>query len=115
MIEKEPGGNLIVAVDKYGPLTVEDHIIEVDRESGAIVNEWDLREILDMGRTTYAEDPEDWLHMNSVWYDATDDALVISGRNQTAVVKFTTDGELVWILGVSSGKSGLGIPEILAT
>jgi len=59
VIEKKPGGNLIAAVDKDGIGTVEDHIIEIDRQTGAIVKVWDLREVLDPERTIYSGETVD--------------------------------------------------------
>ncbi len=106
VIEK-PDGNLVVAVRKLGLATSDDHVIEVDRNSGAIVNEWDLRQVLDVYRRDLVDDDVDWLHMNSVWYSAVDDALIISGRNQ-AVVKVTRDNELVWILAPHKGWGPAG-------
>jgi arylsulfate sulfotransferase len=98
LLEK-PDGNLLAAVNVVGRGTVGDQVIEVDRHSGAIVAEWDLRQVLDVYRRTYVDNVGDWLHMNAVWYSAADDALIISGRNQSAVVKVTRDNELLWILG----------------
>lgn len=106
VIEK-PDGNLLVAVRKLGLATSDDHVIEVDRSSGAIVNEWDLRQVLDVYRRDYVDDDVDWLHMNGVWYSAVDDALIISGRNQ-ATVKVTRDNELVWILAPHKGWGKAG-------
>ncbi len=108
VIEK-PDGNLIVAVDKSGIGTVEDFIIEIDRASGAIVNEWDLRQVLDMKRRDLVSDEVDWFHMNAIWYDEGDDALIISGRNQ-GLVKVTRDNRLVWILAPHKGWGKAG-PE----
>lgn len=102
VIEK-PDGDLIVAVNLAGGETVEDHVIEIDRETGAVVRVWDFREILDPERTAYIDNPRDWFHMNAVWYDEDDDALIVSGRNQSAVVKVTMEGELVWILAAHRG------------
>jgi arylsulfate sulfotransferase len=106
VIEK-PDGNLVVAVAKSGIETRDDHVIEVDRSSGAIVNEWDLRQVLDVYRRDYSTDPVDWFHMNAIWYSEADDALIISGRNQ-AVVKVTRDNELVWILAPHPGWGPAG-------
>lgn len=107
VIEK-PDGNLIVAVNKNGSGTREDHVIELDRGSGAVVREWDLREILDVDRFDYQEDPVDWFHMNSIWLDQSDGGLIMSGRNQTAIVKMDEGGELVWILGAHRGWGRAG-------
>ena len=53
-------GNLLLAVNKDGAVkidqsgkaikTVEYHIIEIERESGKIIKEWDIRKILDVNR-----------------------------------------------------------------
>ncbi|KRP08597.1 MAG: hypothetical protein ABR94_11630 [Sphingobacteriales bacterium BACL12 MAG-120802-bin5] len=96
-----PNGNYLLAVDKEGISTVEDHIIEIS-PNGTLVQEWDLREILDMDRYDLVEDPVDWFHNNAVWYSEDDDCLIISGRNQ-GVVKVTRNNELVWILAPHQG------------
>jgi arylsulfate sulfotransferase len=108
VIEK-PNGNILVAVDKVGLATVEDHVIEVDRTSGTIVTEWDLRQILDMNRIDFSGVTNDWFHMNSVWYDASDDALIISGRNQTALIKVSSNNELIWILSPHKNWGPAGV------
>lgn len=105
---EKPNGNLLVAVDKLELATVEDHVLEVDRVTGAIVREWDLREVLDVGRRTLFGSDEDWFHMNSVWSDQKDDTLILSGRNQ-GVVKVTADNELVWILAPHKGWERAGV------
>lgn len=102
LVEK-PDGNLLVAVGRVGWETMDDYIIEVDRVSGAIVNEWDLTELLDVYRRTYFDADVDWFHMNAIFYDELDDALIVSGRNQAAVVKITNRNDLVWILAAHKG------------
>ncbi len=122
-ITEKPDGNFIVAVDKEGEETVEDFMVEVERETGEIVREWDLRKILDVDRQTYAETSfvrgeEDWFHMNAIWYEPSDKTLVVSGRHQ-GVVKVTMENELVWILAPHKGwqenSSGVDLPEYLLT
>ena len=83
-IVEKPNGNLIIAVAKEGLDTVDDFVIEIDRETGDVVREWDFREVLDVDRQTYEQDQEDWLHMNALWYDAEDDALIMSGAQPGA-------------------------------
>lgn len=106
-IQEMPNGNILVAVDKIGLATVEDHIIEIT-PSGAIVQEWDLREVLDVDRFDLVQDSVDWFHMNAIYYSESDDCLIISGKNQ-GVVKVTRDNQLVWILAPHKGwgKAGL--------
>lgn len=99
---EKPNGNFLVTVNKWGLETVEDHIIEVDRESKSIINEWDLRESLDPDRQTMVNNRSDWIHVNSIAYDESDNTIIISGRTQ-GVIKLTEDNEVVWILGNHSG------------
>lgn len=102
VIEK-PDGNLLVAVSKAGTGTINDHVIEIDRQTGAIVREWDLRESMDPNRREWSQDPENWMHMNAVWYSEADDALILSSRNQSAIAKVSGDNELIWILAAHRG------------
>jgi arylsulfate sulfotransferase len=103
-----PNGNLLLAVDPGDRETVEDHIVEMDRTTGAVVREWDMREVLDVTRRTFMDNEEDWFHMNAIYYVADEDALIVSGRNQ-AVVKVTGENELVWILAPHEGWGKAGI------
>ena len=107
IVERE-NGNFIVAVDKVGLSTVEDHIIELDRNSGDIIKEWDFRQILDVDRFDLVEDEVDWFHMNAIAFDESDQSLIVSGRNQ-GVVKVSYNNELIWILAPHQGwgKAGL--------
>ncbi|WP_268123495.1 aryl-sulfate sulfotransferase [Roseivirga pacifica] len=107
VIEK-PNGNFIVAVDDHNLSTIEDIAIELDRTSGEVINRWDLREILDVDRNVFVNDNVDWFHMNSVWYDEEDDAVIFSGRNQGAV-KVTANNDLIWILGKNLGWGQAGV------
>ncbi len=44
-----------------------------------------------------------WAHINSVNYDPTDDSIILSVRNQSAVVKVTRDKQVKWILASPEG------------
>lgn len=92
-----PNGNFVVSVTKSGLETVEDFLIEIDRNSGQIINEWDLRESLDQYRTTLTSDSVDWIHVNGLAYDPADQTIILSGRTQ-GVVKLDWNNEVVWIL-----------------
>jgi len=100
VIEK-PDGNFLVTVNKLDASTIEDYIIEIDRSSGNIVNEWDLNESLDNERraweTNLADLDVDWFHANALWYDESDNSIVVSGRTQ-GTVKLTENNKVVWIL-----------------
>ncbi|MEL6704436.1 MAG: aryl-sulfate sulfotransferase [Bacteroidota bacterium] len=110
VIEK-PDGNFIATVNKVGLGTIEDHVIEIDRESGAIVTVWDLNQSLDNRRRAWPSDfadlEVDWFHGNALAYDADDDAILVSGRTQ-GVVKLTRDNEVVWILAPHRGWNTSG-------
>ncbi len=95
---EKPNGNFLVTVTKLGAPTVEDYIIEIDRDSKAIVNTWDLNFSLDNSRTTLISDPVDWIHVNDLAYDESDDTIIVSGRTQ-GLIKLTADNKVVWIMG----------------
>jgi arylsulfate sulfotransferase len=111
IIEK-PDGNFLIPIHKWHIGTIDDHIIELDRKTGDIINEWDLRKVMDVDRYTYFKDTDDWLHINSVWYSNQDNCLIISGKNQ-GLVKVNYENDPVWILAPhkgwgQSGKDGNG-------
>ncbi len=100
-----PNGNFLVATNTPHALTVEDAIVEVDRQTGEIIKTWDLTKILPM-EAAKSENwtKEDWFHNNSVAYDEANRAIVLSGRHQDAVVYLDYDtGELKWIVGDPTG------------
>ncbi len=115
MIEM-PNGNFLIAVQKYGSTvtsgageveSTDDYIIEFNPGSGSIVDEWDIRQILDVDRYDLVENHEDWFHMNAVWYSESDDCLIVSGRNQ-AVIKIDRNNNLKWILAPHLGWGQAG-------
>lgn len=96
-------GNLLVASDDfdndYG--TVEDYIVELDRNTGEIIKTWDLKNILNMedGKSENWSS-YDWFHNNSVWYDKNTNSITLSGRHQDAVINIDYEsGKLNWIIG----------------
>ncbi|MGH7572445.1 MAG: aryl-sulfate sulfotransferase [Gemmatimonadota bacterium] len=104
---EEPDGNFLVSVDNEGISTIEDHVIEIERNTGAIINVWDLRQSLDRFRRTWSDREADWLHVNAVDYDERDDTILVSGRHQ-GLVKLTADNEVVWILAPHRGWGTAG-------
>ncbi len=108
-IQKEAGGNFLVGSSVGGVLTqnsfddddTEDLIVEIDKESGAIIKEWNLREYFDENRPRFwTERPNDWCHLNSIQYDPSDNTLLISSKLQSFIAKIGyDDGAIRWILG----------------
>lgn len=96
-VQELASGNFLVSANLPGIGTIEDHILEIDRKTKEILTVWDLRQSLDQTRTTWSGQLLDWIHVNAVQYDESDDTIVISGRVQ-GVVKLTRDNEVVWIL-----------------
>ena len=47
-----------------------------------------------------------WLHVNSVDYDPTDDSIIISSRHQSAIIKIGRDKKVKWIMGSPEGWKG---------
>ena len=104
-----PNGNILVASDDFNndSGTVEDYIVELDRETGKIVKTIDLKDILNMedGKSENWVD-YDWFHNNSVWYDENTNSITLSGRHQDAVINIDYDTEkLNWIIGDSTNWS----------
>ena len=92
-------------------------VIVAFRRDGTVVQEWKVLDILDPYRIShdsldpewqlvYDGDTRDWSHGNAVILDPTDGNLIVSLRNQDAVVKIDREtGELVWILGAPEAQS----------
>lgn len=102
-----PNGNLLVASDNFSSGTVEDYIVEIDRETGEVVKTFDLTKILNKGDGKNENWSQyDWFHNNSVWYDEKTNSVTLSGRHMDAVINLDYDsGELNWIIGDSTNWS----------
>lgn len=85
-------GNFLVASNDFENDTVEDVIVEIDRDSGEIIKTIDLKEILNMN-TGKSESwvSYDWFHNNSVFYDEKTNSILLSGRHQDIVVNLDYD------------------------
>ncbi|MDE6735327.1 MAG: aryl-sulfate sulfotransferase [Desulfovibrio sp.] len=98
-------GNLLILTQKPERGTVEDVCVLVDRNTGAILKEWDYQAILptNVGGSG-SQDKHDWFHNNAVWYDKKTNTLTLSGRHQDAVINIDYDtGKLNWIIGDPEG------------
>lgn len=107
-----PSGNFIITVSKTnsyhlsGVATIEDVIVEIDRQTGNVVREWDLKESLDEYRNLLKSPAipgyNDWAHCNAVLYDEKDNTLIVSSRFQ-GLIKLTMDNTPVWIASPHKG------------
>ena len=95
VIEKEPGGNLLCLTSSMEN-HYEDEIVELDRQTGAVVNELELTDIFGDTYTNLL----DWAHINTVSWQKDADTVILSCRNIHSVLKVDwTRHALVWILG----------------
>ncbi|MEA3447388.1 MAG: aryl-sulfate sulfotransferase [Bacteroidota bacterium] len=96
--------------------SVKDHFLEIERNSGTILQEWNLQDVLDVNRNDVAYSEGDWLHLNAISYWISDDTYVLSGRNQ-GVIKIGRSNDLHWILAPhynwgNSGSDASGFPTM---
>ncbi len=92
--EKEPGGNLLAITNSIEG-HIGDVIIELDRNTGEIVDRVDLRQIF--GNTH--RDNINWTHLNTVSYNKEEDTVLFCARNLHSVCKIRwSTKELLWIL-----------------
>lgn len=94
-------GNLLVASNNFEDNTVEDYIVEIDRKTGKIIKNIDLKRILptDQGLNQYANN-FDWFHNTSLWYDNRTNSITLSGRHQDAIININYDTlKINWIIG----------------
>jgi Arylsulfotransferase (ASST). len=109
-IQELPNGDFIAVTNKYGRNTTEDYMVILDRTTGMVKDSLDLKQIFPVWQQT-PDDPDkitpdacwgnskDWFHQNTVWYNQGDNSILISGRQQDAVVKIDlATKEVVWIL-----------------
>ncbi len=100
-----PNGNLLIAANNPDKMTVEDYVVELDRQTGQIVKSWDLTTILptDAAKSENWTE-EDWFHNNSVDFDEINQSIILSGRHQDAVISIDyNSGQLNWIVGDPTG------------
>lgn len=99
-----PSGNLLATTHETNSDYEQDHMHEIDRETGETTQEISLRKAMpDEAPDDYdgknAEDG-DWIHQNAIWYDESDNSILISGRSQDIIMKLSyPEGEVQWILG----------------
>ena len=103
-IDELANGNFLVASNDLNSDTVEDVIVEIDRNSGEVVKEFNLKDIIDPNTGKSLNwSAKDWFHNNSVEYDPIDNTLILSGRHQDVVVILDYDTKaLVGLVGDST-------------
>ncbi|MDD3251402.1 MAG: aryl-sulfate sulfotransferase [Lachnospiraceae bacterium] len=100
-----PNGDLLSLTEDFHTDTVEDMLVLIDRETGAIKKTWDYKNFLKPGCSKSGSwSDEDWFHNNAVWYDENTNSLTLSGRHIDAMVNIDYEtGKLNWIIGDPEG------------
>ena len=88
----------------------ESTLAEFDPATGTRLHEWDMAQIISDHMTTNGDNPglfvqdgggptSDWFHNNASAYDARDNSLIISSR-ENFLIKIDYDtGQIIWIFG----------------
>lgn len=105
------GTILALATDTKGE-TVEDQVIQIDLDTGEVTHVVDFTETLDSyfenTRPVTMTDPFfwsegewDWLHLNSIQYVEEDNAIIVSSRETSTIIKATLEEEpeILWLIG----------------
>lgn len=93
--EMTPGGNILGLSSSLTDY-VEDAVVEIDRNTGRVVKQLNLADIL-------SEHPYfnfiDWAHLNTVSYQPEEHTVLLCARNLHSVFKIDWQtGELLWII-----------------
>lgn len=115
-----PNGNLLFEAYKMGSATFDDYFVEMNPETGEIVRSWKMDEIfgeaLPVNPAFEQPDNSDWFHSNSVYYVEEEDALIISSRHQSMVIKISAEtSEIQWILSDPEYLEGTELEQYLLT
>ena len=106
-------GEVLALAEERGAETVKDHLLSIDLESGRVTQLLDFSRWMEpyysMTRPVGPSDDFfwqagewDWIHLNSLVYLPEEDALILSSRETSAILKLTDlhgDPQLEWIAG----------------
>ena len=105
-----PDGNLLIASDSPDFSTVEDYVVELDRQTGEVVWELDMKDLMEIEEGQSASmdsdgsEESDWFHNNGLAYDAQNDLVLLSARHKDAIVAVKKEEKsIAWILGDPTG------------
>lgn len=93
-------GEVLALAEVTGGKTVEDRLLSIDLDTGAVTELVDFSQLMEpYFETTRPVGPGDdffwqagewdWLHLNSVQYMAEDDSVIVSSRETSAIIKVT--------------------------
>ena len=125
-------GTVIALAEKTGRETVEDVVIEVDLETGAVTELIDFSEFMADYKDAYTHailptstffwqaGEWDWIHLNSVEYFAEDDSIIVSSRETSTIMKIAnihTQPEVAYFIGdetiwANTGYEGFCLEQV---
>ena len=108
-----PEGTILALATGLEGETVEDQVLQIDLESGEVTHIVDFTQVFqsyfDITRPVQATDPFglwsegewDWLHLNSLQYDESDNSIIVSSRETSTIIKCALGEEpqIVWMAG----------------
>lgn len=84
-------GNFLVASNNFKDGSVEDYIVEIDRNSGDVVKEWNLHKLQNNNK-------ENWLGLSSLLYNK-NNSITFTGKNNDMISNIDyKSGEINWII-----------------
>ena len=87
-------GNLLTISNNISSDTLEDYIVEIDRNNGNIVKEIDLSDILDNKKNG------NWFKATSLFYDVNTNSITVSGYNSDIIINIDYSTlNINWIIG----------------
>ena len=106
-------GEVLALAEEVGGETVEDRLLSIDLDSGAVTELLDFRTVMEpyfeMTRVIGPTDDFfwqvgewDWIHLNSLLYRPEDDSLIVSSRETSTIIKVTGlhgDAAVEWLCG----------------
>jgi arylsulfate sulfotransferase len=88
-----------------GAVNLETTVAEIN-DQGAVLNDLDLAAILSAYMTSQGDNASafvrpgiDWFHNNATTYDASDDSVIVSSRENFLIKIDYQTGNIIWILG----------------
>ena len=92
-------------VDDNGVVNLETTLAEIT-SAGSTLRKWDFAALIGNYMRAHGDDPSqfvrpgvDWFHMNASHYDARDDSLIVSSRENFVIKVDYETGDIRWILG----------------
>jgi arylsulfate sulfotransferase len=112
-IQEGKNGNFLVAGSKNRN-TVEDFIYEINTSAGTIDNAIDLTLVFPKDRNAQNDNARDWFHLNTIVWLPEEEAILVSGRNQSVVAKlYWPSGIPQWILADYENWPSSYVPYLL--